>query len=143
MSYARTLVVAIAIAVPLGAQDATTAAVVRELDTYVPKALAEWNGAGIAVGIVKDDQLVYAKGFGVREAGKLDPVDDKTLFAVGSNTEVLHRGRRSDARGRREALARRSRSRSIIPGFTLYDPWVTREFTLRDDVAPQRPRTPR
>lgn len=134
MSYARTLLAAIAIAVPLGAQDATTAAVVRDLDTYVPKALAEWKGAGIAVGIVKDDQLVYAKGFGVREVGKPGLVDDKTLFAIGSNTKFFTAVAAAMLADEGK-LSLDDRITKHIPGFSLYDPWVTREFTVRDAMS--------
>jgi len=37
-----------------------TRAILADLDRYIPKALADWNGAGVAVGIVKDDSLIYA-----------------------------------------------------------------------------------
>jgi CubicO group peptidase (beta-lactamase class C family) len=41
------------------------------------------------VGIVKDDSLIYAKGFGVRDVGKPEPVDDRTVFAIASNTKFF------------------------------------------------------
>ncbi len=136
MTPARSLLAAaIVLAAPLGAQDVTTtAAILRDLDAYVPRALADWKGAGVAVGIVKDDQLIYAKGFGVREAGKPDPVDDKTLFAIGSNTKfftAVAAAMLSDE----GKLSLDDKITKHLPGFALYDPWVTREFTLRDAMS--------
>lgn len=116
------------------AQSVDQRAILRELDRYVPKALAEWNGAGVAVGIVKDDSLIYAKGFGVREVGKGDLVDDRTRFAIGSNskffTAVLAGMLADDG-----VLSLDDKITKYLPWFQLYDPWVTREFTLRDAMS--------
>ena len=57
------------------------------LDTYIEKARTEWAVPGVAVGVVKNDSVVYAKGFGVKEAGKPERVDERTLFAIGSNSK--------------------------------------------------------
>ena len=116
------------------AQPASTRALLADLDRYVPKALAEWNGAGVAIGIVKDDSLIYAKGFGVREVGKPDPVDDRTVFAIGSNTKfftAVAAGMLADD----GKLSLDDRITKHLPWFQLHDPWVTREFTLRDAMS--------
>jgi CubicO group peptidase (beta-lactamase class C family) len=128
----RTLLASILLAAPLAAQDIP--AISRDLDTYIPKALSDWRGAGVAVGIVRDDKLVYAKGFGVREVGKPDPVDDKTIFAIGSNskffTAVAAAMLADDGK-----LSLDDKVTKHLPWFQLHDPWVTREFTLRDAMS--------
>lgn len=69
---------------------ATLPAFLRDsLDTYVTRALKDWNIPGVAVGVVKDGKLVVAKGYGVLEAGKPEKVDVNTLFAIGSNTKAF------------------------------------------------------
>jgi CubicO group peptidase (beta-lactamase class C family) len=111
-----------------------TRAILADLDRYIPKALADWNGAGVAVGIVKDDSLIYAKGFGVREVGKTEPVDDRTLFAIGSNTKfftAVAAGMLADE----GKLSLDDKITKHLPWFQLHDPWVTREFTLRDAMS--------
>jgi CubicO group peptidase (beta-lactamase class C family) len=111
-----------------------TRAILQELDRYIPKALAEWNGAGVAVGIVKDDSLIYAKGFGVRAVGKPDAVDDRTVFAIGSNSKfftAVAAGMLADD----GKLSLDDKVTKHLPWFQLYDPWVTREFTLRDAMS--------
>ncbi|MCC6770433.1 MAG: serine hydrolase [Gemmatimonadaceae bacterium] len=116
------------------AQRTDRRATLAELDRYIPKALAEWNGAGVAVGIVENDSLVYARGFGVREVGKADPVDAATVFAIGSNTKfftaVAAAMLADDG-----VLSLDDRITRFLPQFQLYDPWVTREFTLRDAMS--------
>jgi len=51
------------------------------LDEYIEKARQDWKIPGMAVAVIKDDKIVYAKGFGVRKLGDPAPVDEKTLFA--------------------------------------------------------------
>ena len=54
------------------------------LNAYVHKAMAQWQVPGLAVAIVKDGKLVFARGYGVRELGKPGKVDADTLFTIGS-----------------------------------------------------------
>lgn len=117
---------------PAAAPD--TRALLADLDRYVPKALAEWKGAGVAVGVVLDDSLIYAKGFGVREVGKPALVDDRTVFAIGSNTKfftAVAAGMLADD----GKLSLDDRIVKHLPWFQLHDPWVTREITLRDAMS--------
>src|SRR5215211_7725308 len=55
-----------------------------ELDRYIAKVRAEWQIPGLAVAIVRNDSTLAAKGFGVRELGKPDAVDENTVFDVAS-----------------------------------------------------------
>ncbi|PWU04741.1 MAG: serine hydrolase [Bacteroidetes bacterium] len=59
------------------------------LDIYTNRALQEWNLPGVAVCIVKNGKVVLAKGFGVKELGKPEKVDENTLFMIGSNTKAF------------------------------------------------------
>lgn len=127
-------VATVVFAAALPAQAPNTRAILADLDRYIPKALAEWNGAGVAVGIVKDDSLIYAKGFGVREVGKPAPVDDRTVFAIGSNTKFFT-GVAAGMLADDGKLSLDDRITKFIPGFQLHDPWVTREITVRDAMS--------
>jgi len=60
-----------------------------EFDAYVNKALKDWEVPGVAIAIVKDDRVVLAKGYGVRELNKPEPVDEHTLFAIGSSSKAF------------------------------------------------------
>jgi CubicO group peptidase (beta-lactamase class C family) len=101
------------------------------LDAHIEQVRASWSIPVMAVGIVKDDSLVYAKGFGVREIGKSDPVDANTVFAIGSNTKsftslaaamLVDDGK----------LKWDDKAVDRYPGFQLFDPYVTREINVRD-----------
>src|SRR5947209_9062867 len=62
---------------------------IRDLDAYTAKAVADWKVPGLAIAVVKDGRIVFAKGYGVRELGKPAPVDTQTLFAIGSTTKPM------------------------------------------------------
>jgi len=56
-------------------------------DDYVNKAIKDWDVPGMAIAIVKDDKVVFAKGYGLREAWKTAPGDENPLFAIGSTSK--------------------------------------------------------
>src|SRR5262245_61871773 len=102
-----------------------------DLDTHVARVLKEFEVPGIAVAIVKDGRVVLAKGYGVRKLGENTPVDEHTLFGIASNTKAFTSA----------ALAILVDEHKInwddpvtkhLPNFQLYDPYVTREMTIRD-----------
>ncbi len=72
-----------AAAPPIAVQRATDP--LRGLDTYIENARQAWGVAGLAVAIVQSDSVIYAKGFGFKDASKPDKVDERTRFAIGSN----------------------------------------------------------
>lgn len=103
----------------------------RGFEAYTASALKAWDAPGLAVAVVRNDSLVFARGFGVRELGKGDPVTANTVFAVGSTTKAFTSallGTLVDA-GR---LGWDDPVTKHYPGFQLYDPYVTREITIRD-----------
>jgi CubicO group peptidase (beta-lactamase class C family) len=113
------------------AQAQTLEARLKEIDEYAAKAGRDWEVPGFAIAIVKDDRVVFAKGYGVRELGKPAAVDDKTLFAIASNTKAFTAAAVA-------ILVDEGKVKwddpvtKYLPEFQLYDPYVTRELTLRD-----------
>jgi len=100
-------------------------------DDYVNKALRDWQVPGLAIAVVKNDQLVFAKGYGVRKLGEPTPVNEQTLFAIGSSSKaftatavamLVDEGK----------LKWDDPVTKYLPGFEMYDPYVTRELTVRD-----------
>ena len=59
------------------------------LDRYIDSFMKDWNIPGLALGIVYNDQLIYAKGYGYRDLKNRLPVDAKTLFPIASNTKLF------------------------------------------------------
>ncbi len=100
-------------------------------DDYVNKAIKDWEVPGLAIAIVKDDKIIYAKGYGLRELGKTAPVDEYTIFAIGSSSKAFTAA--SIAMLVDEGkLKWDDPATKYLPSFQLYDPYVTREMTVRD-----------
>ncbi len=59
------------------------------LEKQFNQVLADWNGAGFAVAVVKKDKILYTKGFGYRDYENKIPVDANTLFEIGSSTKAF------------------------------------------------------
>lgn len=102
-----------------------------DLDSYVERAMKTFGVPGISVAIVKDGKVVMAKGYGVRKLGEPAKVDENTLFGIGSNTKAFTSA----------ALATLVDEGKIawddpvyerLPGFQMYDPYVSHEMTIRD-----------
>ena len=104
------------------------------LDAYVERAMKEWNVPGLAIAVVKDDSVIYSRGFGLREVGKPDRVDSHTLFAIGSNTKAFTSAAIAIMVDRKK-MRWDDKVTTYLPDFQLYDPWVTREITISDVLS--------
>jgi CubicO group peptidase (beta-lactamase class C family) len=100
-------------------------------DDYVNKALREWEVPGLAIAIVKDDRIVLAKGYGVRKLGDPTPVTERTLFAIGSSSKAFTAAAIAMLVDEGK-LKWDDPVTKYLPAFQLYDPYVTRELTVRD-----------
>src|SRR5438093_1437917 len=116
----------------LPAQHAASAtAVPRDFDAYVARVMRDFEVPGLAIAVVQDGRVLLAKGYGVRKLGDPAPVDDKTLFGIASNTKAFT----ATALG---ILVEEGKLRwdapviDYLPWFAMYDPYVTRELTIRD-----------
>lgn len=93
--------------------------------------MQSWNIPGLALVIVKDDKVLYTKGYGVREIGKPDPVDEHTLFGAASITKSF------TATGigllvQEGKLAWDDPVTKYLPTFQLYDSHSSQLITIRD-----------
>ncbi len=100
-------------------------------DDYVNKALRDWEVPGVAIAVVKDDRIVLAKGYGVRKLGDPALANERTLFAIGSSSKAFTAA--SVAMLADEGkLKWDDAATKHLPGFEVYDPYVTRELSVRD-----------
>jgi len=58
-------------------------------DSYMEQTLKDWNTPGIGVGIVVNDKLVFAKGYGYRDYEKKLPFTPTTLCQIASNSKLF------------------------------------------------------
>jgi len=101
------------------------------LDIYVERALKEWQIPGVSVAIVKNGKIAYLKGYGVKEMGTSDKVDENTLFMIGSNTKAFTATALAMLDAQKK-LSLDDKVQKWWPGFKLYDPWVAKEANIRD-----------
>ena len=86
---------------------------------------------GLAIAIVEDGKVVLSKGFGVRKLGSLEKIDPDTIFMIGSTGKAFTTAALAtlvDA----GKIAWDDKVIDHLPDFQMYDPWVTREITVRD-----------
>lgn len=101
------------------------------IDSYVDRALKDWQIPGICVAIVKDGKVVFSKGYGVKELGKTDKVDENTLFMIGSNTKAFTATTLAILDIEKK-LSLDDKVQKWWPDFKQYDPWVAKEANIRD-----------
>lgn len=113
----------------------TLDAKIAEIDSYANTVMSTWpDDVGMAIAIVKDDKVVFQKGYGVRELGKPDKVDEDTLFAIASNTKAFTVASLAILVDEGK-LNWNDRVIKYLPDFQMYDPWVTGQLTIRDIVS--------
>ena len=108
-----------------------TAALPADLDAYVSRVMREFEVPGVSLAVVKDGRVLVTKGFGVRTLGRPEVVDAQTLFGIASNTKAFT----ATALGLLVESGKIEWDAPVIrylPGFQMYDPFVTRELTVRD-----------
>ncbi|NNK99372.1 MAG: serine hydrolase [Xanthomonadales bacterium] len=95
------------------------------------RAMSEFAVPGMAIGIVKDGQVVFAKGFGLREVGKKALIDTDTLFKIASNSKAFTAAALATLVDEGK-IAWDGLVIDYIPEFRMHDPWVTAGFTVTD-----------
>ncbi len=103
-------------------------------DELVDKMVRDWRVPGLAVAIVKDGEVVYAKSFGHRDVEKKLPVTPDTLFAIGSSTKAFTTFALATLVDEGK-LDWDKPVRTFLPGFRLYDAVRTEMITPRDLVT--------
>ena len=103
----------------------------KGLDGYIAKSMKEWETPGLAIAVVRNDSVVFMKGYGVSKMGEPAPVTPRTIFAIASTTKAMTAaclGMLVDEGKMKwdDPVAK------FLPWFQLYDPYVTRELTVRD-----------
>lgn len=114
-----------------GAQSKLLNKQIKEFDAYVEKSRKEWGAVGLAIAVVKDNEVIFKKGYGERELNTSVAVDDNTLFSCASTTKAMT----ATCLGILVDEGKLEWSDPVIkylPEFQLYDPYVTRELRIRD-----------
>jgi CubicO group peptidase (beta-lactamase class C family) len=98
----------------------------KALADWMPDKMADWHVPGVGVAVVKDGEVILAKGYGLRDREKKLPVTADTIFAIGSSSK---------------AFAAASVAAMVDDGKLEWDKPVRDylpEFKLKDDFASAR-----
>jgi len=103
----------------------------ESLDRYIEQAIHDWEVPGLAIAIVRNDSVLVAKGYGVRELGKPERVDANTVFNIASLTKSFTTTAAAmlvdDGK-----LSWDTPARTYLPGLEFSNPYLTSEVTMRD-----------
>ena len=101
------------------------------LDIYINRALTNWRIPGAAVCIVKDNKVVLMKGYGIKELGMNNKVDENTLFMIGSNTKAFTATALAMLQTQGK-LSLEDKVTKYLPEFKLENKFAGEEAVIRD-----------
>jgi CubicO group peptidase (beta-lactamase class C family) len=116
---------------PGSGASSTQSSMEKSIDAAFDDVYERYHLPGLALGVVRDGTVIYARTAGETSAGSGEKIDERTLFKIASNSKAMTTGvlaRLVDAGKLRwdDPVAR------YLPQFRMRDPWVTREFQVRD-----------
>jgi len=124
------LLMAVLVQPPVLAQQKANTSLAK-LDAYYQQALQDWNVPGMAIAIVKDDSVIFAKGYGVLHIKTGGQVDANTVFGIASNSKAYTAAALAtlvDA----GKIRWEDKVQQYVPYLQLYDPYVTENLTIED-----------
>jgi len=107
---------------------------VQEIEKLAQKQIDQNAVPGLAIAVVFQDKVVYAKGFGVRDVNTKAPVDGDTVFQLASVSKPIGSTVVAELVGEGK-ITWDSKLNALDPTFEMFDPWVTRQITVRDMYA--------
>jgi len=100
-------------------------------DKYIQSSIPLWKTTGLAVAVVKDNKVIFKKGYGVINLNETKPFTTSTIAFCASTTKAMTAaciGMLVDE----GKLKWDDKLKNVLPGFRLYDPYVSDEITVRD-----------
>jgi CubicO group peptidase (beta-lactamase class C family) len=121
-------------ALAVRAQETDVTKKLEGFDAYMEQILKDWNTPGIGVGIVVNDKLVFAKGYGYRDYEKKLPFTPTTLCQIASNSKLFT----AVAAGmlvEQGMLTWDNPVRDAVPTIQFYNDQLNNNVTLRDMLS--------
>jgi CubicO group peptidase (beta-lactamase class C family) len=104
---------------------------IDQADAIAQDAFDRSGVPGMAVAVVHGGKTVFAKGYGVREVGRADPVDADTVFQLASVSKPIGATVVAEEVGK-GTVTWNTPIVQHLPGFALSDPFVTQQVTIAD-----------
>lgn len=124
------MLVVLTIFMPLAFAAPNITELAAQIDASAQQAMKASGAPGMAVAIVKDDQIVFMKGYGVRKAGQSAPVTTDTVFRVASVSKPFT----STLTGvlvEKQLMGWNDKVATYVPTFALKSPTNTQNLTLK------------
>ena len=121
-----TLLLAITFVIPVWGQLSS-----KEIDELVVDAMEKFTVAGVAVGVVKDGEIIHARGYGLKSVDTGEKVDEHTSFAIASNSKAFTSAALAIL-VEEGLLSWQDRVVDHIPEFKMYNDYVTQNFIILD-----------
>lgn len=110
-----------------------------EFDAMCQRAIDEWKVPGMAVAVVKDGEVVFMKGYGNAVLGDSVtapvPVTPQTQFVIASTSKAFTAGLLANVMDQYPEIKWDAPVINYLPDFKMYDPWVTKNFQVREIMS--------
>lgn len=106
----------------------------NKLRKFVKETMEYWKVPGMAISIVRNNEIIFSEGFGLRDVENNLPVTKNTLFAIGSSTKsfgTMLLGMLEDD----GKLKLDDKVLDHLPDFEMYDNFVSERMTIRDLIT--------
>ena len=108
-------------------------------DAMCQRAIDEWKVPGMAVAVVKDGEVVFMKGYGNAVMGDSVtapvPVTPQTQFVIASTSKAFTAGFLANVMDEYPEIKWDAPVINYLPDFKMYDPWVTKNFQVREIMS--------
>jgi len=121
---------------------ASVAVKLEGLDDLAAQAMKEWKVPGVALAVVQNGKVIYAKGYGYRDLANKLPVTTATLFPIGSITKSFTALTFGILKTEGNVDWDKP-VRTYLPEFQMYDPVASEQATPCDFLASHGSSAPR
>lgn len=104
---------------------------IKEIDSFIDTAMQRWDVPGLAIGVIKDGNVIYSKGFGYKDLKTKEKVTTKTLFSIGSSSKAFTATLAAMAVEEKK-MSFDTPLENYFPDFKMYDSLISGKVTLRD-----------
>ncbi|MCP4411664.1 MAG: serine hydrolase [Gammaproteobacteria bacterium] len=103
----------------------------KAIEDLVEKTMTTFQVPGVAIGIIKDGEVILAKGFGTADLATGDAVNQDTIFKIASNSKAFTAASLAILVDQGK-LDWNDKVVTYLPDFQMIDPWITKEFNIID-----------
>jgi hypothetical protein len=103
----------------------------KGLDEEILSIMNAYKAVGVSIAIVKQDKILYTKGYGYRDHEKKLPVTANTVFPIGSNTKSFTAALIGELQDQQK-ISLKDKPAAFIPGLRFSDDRMNTLITIED-----------